>query len=124
MPMMSRLSERASAAFEKLGEPPDDPDQLLTWGRKVLATVAWLLTIDEIDQTRARSIKDAVFAIGATHNRAKLEGQLQSLTETVSAYQQAGSAITEVAPEVVSRPLTARGGKKPPPRPVPDDPEE
>jgi hypothetical protein len=122
MPMMSALSERAQKFFESVGAPPEDPDDLLTWGRKILANVAWLLTLDEIDQTRARSIKDAVFAIGATHNRAKLEAKVQKIAAAVQDRRQAGSAITEVAGALVARPPTARRGRPPAPRPVPEDP--
>jgi hypothetical protein len=120
---LPRVSRTAAQAFNAIGPPPqDDPDQLLVWGRRMLAATAWLAATGAIDPVRARLVKDSVFAIGATHNRGAIEARVVRVERAVDDKRRPAGAVRLEPASKVPRPPTARGGAPTGPRVVPDEP--
>lgn len=116
-----KLKKVAREAIAKLGPPPlENPDTMLGWWRRLLATVTWLVAIDAIDPQRARLLKDMVFAGGATHNRGVLEEKMSDLETKLADRRTAGGAMRVEPGDPTKRGPNSRGVRRGP-RPVPDD---
>lgn len=104
------MSAAAKRAFAELGPPPlAKPLEILGWARRVLATVTHLLARDELDPAKARAIKDSVFALGATHNRAELETTVARLQKALEERRQDSGVVRVMHGSKITRPATARG---------------
>jgi hypothetical protein len=121
------MGRAARAAFVKIGAPPlDELGEILGWGRRVLATTAWLVATDELDSTRARTLKDAVFALGSTHNRTELEARMKRLEDALRDRHARNGVVKVVEGDAAKalwakRSPTARGMSPPGPRAIPKD---
>ena len=113
------LTRAARAAFAEIGAPPADADELLTWGRRLLSAIAWLLATGELDAQRPRAMKDVVAAIGLTHNRGVLEATVKRLEIALRDRTQQG-AVEMVPFDAVKKSPNARGMRRGPRRIPPD----
>lgn len=113
------LSRAARQAFAQIGPPPDDADELLVWGRRVIAAATWLVATGQLDPQRARVLKDAIFALGSTHSRSKIEAKYRELEKKLAGRGTQGGAVRMVPGAAVKKPPTARGARPPGPRALP-----
>jgi hypothetical protein len=98
----------AAAAFERIGPPPESPDEMLDWARRLLATATWLALTGKLDAQRARLAKDNAAAIGMTHNRARVEKRTSDLEEKLAKRRAPSGAVKTAPAATIARPATAR----------------
>ena len=99
------------SVLERLGQPPEDPGEALTYVRKVLMQALWeAQTSPNLDmKSRQHIVGDLAFKLCATQGRTEMEAAVLRIDRVLAARQDAPPAAEIVDAHFVTRPPTARG---------------